>query len=131
MRSLSANRVLAPLLVVMALAAVYGLTAYSHATTVGAGRQVLPPRSAAAMSVVRACPSLGLVGSAATDVALVAAPATAGRGQAVVSRLGGTAGNPALHSLTSPGSCLSGRSGRRPRASCGARRAARDAHRVR
>jgi Family of unknown function (DUF5719) len=102
-RSLSANRVLAPLLVVIALGAVYGLAAYSHATTLGAGRQVLPPRSAAAMSVVRACPSLGLVGSAATDVALVAAPATAGRGQAVVSRLGGTAGNPALHSLTSPG----------------------------
>jgi hypothetical protein len=102
-RTLSANRVLAPLLVVIALGAVYGLAAYSHATTLGAGTQVLPPRSAAAMSVVRACPSLGLVGSAATDVALVAAPATAGRGQAVVSRLGGTAGNPALHSLTSPG----------------------------
>jgi hypothetical protein len=101
-KSVSANRVLAPLVVVIALGAVYGLTTFNRATTLGAGRQVLPPRSAAATFVMRACPSLGLPGPAAT-VALVAAPATAGRGQAEVSRLGGTASTRPLHRLTNPG----------------------------
>jgi hypothetical protein len=102
-KGVSANRVLVPLIVVVALAAVYGLATYGRVITLGAGRQVLPPRSAPAKSVMRACPSLGLAGSSAADVALIAAPATSGQGQAEVSRLGGTAGSVPLHSLTSPG----------------------------
>jgi succinylarginine dihydrolase len=86
-KGLSANRVLVPLIVVVALAAVYGLATYGRSVTLGAGRQVLPPRSAPATSVMRACPSLGLAGSSAADVALIAAPATPGQGQAEVSRL--------------------------------------------
>jgi hypothetical protein len=96
-------RVLVPLLVVVALGAVYGLVTYGRSTTLGAGRPVPPPRSAAATSVMRACPSPGLAGSAATNVALIAAPATAGQGQAEVSRLTGTASTTVLRSLTSPG----------------------------
>jgi hypothetical protein len=102
-RSHSANRILVPLAVVVVLAAVYGLVTFGRTATLGAGRQVLPPRSAAAQSVMRACPSLGLAGSAPTNVALIAAPATAGQGSAQVSRLGGTAGTTPLRSLTSPG----------------------------
>jgi hypothetical protein len=102
-KALSASRVLPPLIVVLALAAVYGLTTYGRVTTLGAGRQVQPPRSAAATSVMRACPSLGLAGSAAADIALIAAPATSGQGQAEVSRLGGAAGPLPLHRLASPG----------------------------
>ena len=102
MKGLNA-RVLVPLLVVVALGAVYGLVAYGRSTTLSASRPVLPPRSAPATAVMRACPSLGLAGSAASDVALIAAPATAGQGQAQVSRLGGTASTTVLHSLTSPG----------------------------
>jgi hypothetical protein len=101
-RALNA-RVLVPLLAVVALGAVYGLVAFGRSTTLGAGRPVLPPRSAPATSVMRACPSLGLAGSAASDVALIAAPATAGQGQAEVSRLSGTASTSVLRSLTSPG----------------------------
>ena len=95
-------RILVPLLVVVALGAVYGLVTYGRSATLGPGRPV-PPRSAAATSVMRACPSLGLAGSAPSDVALIAAPATAGHGQAQVSRLGGTASATVLRSLTSPG----------------------------
>ncbi|HUL28600.1 MAG TPA: DUF5719 family protein [Streptosporangiaceae bacterium] len=103
MTSLRANRVIAPLAVVIVLGAVYALTTFGRSATLGAGRQVPPPRSAAATSVMRACPSPGLASSAATDVALIAAPATAGRGQAEVSRLAGAAGTTPLHSMTSPG----------------------------
>jgi Family of unknown function (DUF5719) len=99
----SAKRVLVPLAVVIVLAAVYGLASLGRTATLGAGTQVVPPRSAAAAAVVRACPSLGLAGSPAADVALVAAPATSGQGQAEVSRLGGTSATAVLSSLTKPG----------------------------
>jgi hypothetical protein len=102
-RSLSANRIAVALVVVVVLAAVYGLVTFGRTATLGAGRQVLPPRSAAVASVMRACPSLGLAGSAAAGVALIATPATPGQGSAQVSRLGGTSGTTPLHSLTSPG----------------------------
>jgi hypothetical protein len=92
---------------------------FSRTATLGPGRPVLPPRSAAATSVVRACPSPGLAGSAATGVALVAAPVTAGQGHAEVSRLGATASTSPLHRLTNPG-----------RLSVATVRAARTAHRV-
>jgi hypothetical protein len=92
------NRVVAPLAVVVAVGAVYGLTTLRHATTFGDGRQLVPPAAAAATSVVSGCASLG--GPAAGDVALIAAPATAGTGQAQLIRLGG---GKSLPSLTQPG----------------------------
>jgi Family of unknown function (DUF5719) len=102
-KGLGGKRVLVPLAVVIALAAVYGLASFGRTATLGAGRPVVPPRSAAATSVVQACPSLGLAGAPTADVALVAAPATAGQGQAQVSRLGGTAATAVLSSVTRPG----------------------------
>jgi hypothetical protein len=101
--SLTARRILVPLAVVVALGAVYALTAFGRTTSLGGGRQVPPPQGAAAMSVMRACPSAGLAGSATTAVALVAAPATAGQGQAAVNRLGGTARTHPLRRMTDPG----------------------------
>ena len=102
MKSVSASRVLAPLAVVIVLAAVYGLTMVNHTATLGGGRQVLPPRSAAVMSVMRACPSLGLAGPAA-GAALVAAPASSGQGLAEVSRIDGTATASPFRRVTNSG----------------------------
>ena len=103
MNSVIAKRILVPLAAVVLLGAVYALTAFGRTTSLGEGKQVTPPRSAAATSVMRACPSAGTASSATAAVALVAAPATAGPGQAEVSRLGGTAGIHSLHRLTNPG----------------------------
>jgi hypothetical protein len=102
-KSLTAKRILVPLGVVLVLGAVYALAAFGRAASLGAGTQVPPPQSAPATSVMRACPSAGMASSATTGVALVAAPATAGQGQAEVNRLGGTAGTHPLHSVTNPG----------------------------
>jgi hypothetical protein len=101
--SVIAKRILVPLAAVVVLGAVYALTAFGRTTSLGEGKQVTPPRSAAATSVMRACPSAGTASSATAAVALVAAPATAGPGQAEVSRLGGTAGIHSLHRVTNPG----------------------------
>jgi Family of unknown function (DUF5719) len=101
--NLTAKRILVPLGVVVVLAAVYALAAFGRTTPLGAGKQPPPPRSAPATSVMRACPSAGMASSATTGVALVAAPATAGQGQADVNRLGGTAGTHPLHRATNPG----------------------------
>ena len=103
MNSLTARRILVPLAVVVALGAVYALAAFGRTASLGGGQQVPPPQSAAATSVMRACPSAGMAGSATTGVALVAAPATAGPGQAEVSRLGGTASTRPLRRMTDPG----------------------------
>ena len=103
MNSVTARRILVPLAAVVVLGAVYALTAFGRTASLGAGKQVPPPQSAPATAVMRACPSAGMASSATTGVALVAAPATAGQGQAEVSRLGGTAGTHPLHRVTNPG----------------------------
>lgn len=103
MKSLTAKRILVPLGVVVVLGAVYALTAFGRTASLGAGQQAPPPQSAPATSVMRACPSAGMASSATTGVALVAAPATAGQGQAELSRLGGTASTHPLHRVTNPG----------------------------
>lgn len=103
MKSLTAKRILVPLCVVVVLGAVYALTAFGRTSSLGAGKQAPPPQSAPATSVMRACPSAGMATSATTGVALVAAPATAGQGQAELSRLGGTASTHPLHRVTDPG----------------------------
>jgi hypothetical protein len=102
-KSLTAKRILVPLGVVVVLGAVYALTAFGRTASLGAGQQAPPPQSAPATSVMRACPSAGMASSATTGVALVAAPATAGQGQAELSRLGGTASTHPLHRVTNPG----------------------------
>jgi hypothetical protein len=101
-KGLSANRILAPVLVVIALGAVYGLASFGSSTRLGASGLVGTPRSAAATSVVRACPLPGMAGSGGGNVALVTVPAATGAGQAQLTRLGGTA-SAALRSLTHPG----------------------------
>ena len=103
MKSVTAKRILVPLAVVLVLGTVYTLTAFGRTASLGAGKQVPPPQSAAARSVMRACPSAGMAGSTTAAVALVAAPATAGQGQAEVSRLGGTSSTHPLHRVTNPG----------------------------
>ena len=103
MKSLTAKRILVPLGVVVVLGAVYALAAFGRTASLGADKQTPPPQSAPATSVMRACPSAGMASSATTGVALVAAPATAGQGQAEVNRLGGTAGTHPLHRVTNPG----------------------------
>lgn len=102
MKGLSANRILAPLAVVILLGAVYGLAASGSSVRLGGAGLLTSPRSVAATSVVRACPLPGLAGSGAANVALVTLPATAGPGQAQVTRLGGP-GTTQLQSLTHPG----------------------------
>jgi len=101
--SVTAKRIMVLLAVVVVLGAVYALTAFGRTTSVGAGKQVPPPQAAPATSVMRACPSAGMATSTTAAVALVAAPATAGQGQADVSRLGGIASTHPLHSVTNPG----------------------------
>ena len=103
MNSVTAKRILVPLAAVVALGAVYALTAFSRTASPGPGTQVPPPQSAPATAVMRACPSAGMASSATTGVALVAAPATAGQGRAEVSRLGGTASTRPLRLVTNPG----------------------------
>jgi hypothetical protein len=115
----SANRILAPLAAVILLGAVYGLATYGSSVRLGGSGQLPPPRIAAATSVVRACPLPGLATSGAAKVALVTLPATAGPGQAQVTRLGGSSTAP-LQSLTHPGQLWLGP----VRASASARRAA-------
>jgi len=101
--SVTAKRILVPLAAVVALGAVYALTAFGRTASPGPGTQVPPPQSAPATAVMRACPSAGMASSATTGVALVAAPATAGQGRAEVSRLGGTASTRPLRLVTNPG----------------------------
>ena len=103
MNSVTAKRILVPLAVVVVLGAVYALTAFGRTSSLGASKQVPPPQTAPATSVMRACPSAGMASSTTAAVALVAAPATAGQGQAELSRLGGTASTHPLHSVTNPG----------------------------
>lgn len=92
------NRVVAPLAVLAAVAAMYGLTTLSHSATIADARPQSPPLAAPASSAVSGCVSLG--GQATGNVALIAAPATAGGGQAQLTRL--AAGKP-LPTVSQPG----------------------------
>jgi hypothetical protein len=102
-RRLLANRYLLALLVVMALAAVYGLASLSRPGAVTAGAASSGAR-ATVSSATRACPGPGSTNSATASVALAAS--SAGAGEAQVSRLSSagsaTAAAP-LQVLTQPG----------------------------
>jgi len=103
-RRLFANRYLLGLLVVMAVAAEFGLASVSHSAAITDGQQAPGQPRVAVSTVVRACPGPGSVGATASAVALAAA--STGTGQAKVTRLtpAGAATAPApLHVLTQPG----------------------------
>lgn len=87
-----ARRALPPVIIAAVLAGAYGIVTQVKPVTVGTGRLESPPRSAPVASVVRACPSPGAENSA--GVAVIAAPATAGSGRALVSRLQDPSGSP-------------------------------------
>ena len=95
------RRLLPGLIVIVALAAVYGLAAAGHPVSLAAGSQVPQPRSAPVSTVQLACPMPGQVNIPGSGVALIAAPATTGSGRVQVSRLTGT-GSPLL-TATQPG----------------------------
>src|SRR5215472_759151 len=99
---MSAGRMLPRAGVVLALAAAGGLAVWNHTVTVAAGQPVPQPHAVAASTVLRACPAPGLTGSLAAHLAVIAGPASAGSGRAVVTYSGATSGTP-LVSLTQPG----------------------------
>jgi Family of unknown function (DUF5719) len=102
-RRFFANRYLLALLVVMALAAEFGLASVSH-SAVTAGPRAPGPARAAVSAVVRACPAPGSAGATASGVALAAA--STGTGRAEVTRLtpaGAAAPSAPLYVLTQPG----------------------------
>jgi hypothetical protein len=102
-RRLLANRYLLALLVVMALAAVYGLASLSRSGAVTAGAASSSAR-ATVSSAVRACPGPGSTSSTTSSVALAAS--SAGVGNAEVTRLspaGSAAPAAPLQVLTQPG----------------------------
>jgi Family of unknown function (DUF5719) len=101
-RSTIANRAISLAVLAAAIAAAAGLAVWKHTVTLAASTAAPQPRSAPVSTVVRACPAPGLAGAPASQVALIAGPASPGSGRAVVSRLGGATGAP-LASLTQPG----------------------------
>ena len=106
MRRLLANRFVLALLVLLALGGLYGIAGLSHPVAVA---QSTAPRlsRATVSSAVRACPAPGSAGATSGGVAIAAAPAaTAGPGQAAVSRLtptGSATVGAALRTFAVPG----------------------------
>ncbi len=99
---MNANRMLPRAGVVLALAAAAGLAVWHHTVTLAAGQPVPQPHTVPVATALRACPAPGLTGSPTAHVALIAGPASAGTGRAVVNYFGATQGTPLL-SLTKPG----------------------------
>ncbi len=128
MRRLFANKLVIGVLVVLALAAQYGLAWLSHPVAASSGRLLAPPGRASVTAAIRACPLPGSISG--SQVALIAATAAAGQagqagaGTAVVSRLsaaGSAAAGRSLITRTQPGvltrekiPLASARSGRLP-----------------
>ena len=102
MRSTIANRAISLAVLAVAIAAAAGLAVWRHTVTLAASTAEPQPHSAPVNTVVRACPAPGLAGAPASQVAVIAGPASPGSGRAVVSRLGSATGAP-LASLTQPG----------------------------
>ncbi len=103
MRRFVANRYVLALLVVMALAAEFGLATASHPATVAAGTRLPASGRVAVSSAVMACPAPGSSGATASGLALAAA--STGTGQAEVTRLspaGSAVAPAALSVLTQP-----------------------------
>jgi hypothetical protein len=99
---MSARQVLPRVGVVVALAAAAGLAVWNHTLTVAAGQPVPQARAVPVSTVLRACPAPGLAGAPTAHLAVIAGPAAAGTGRAVVTYSGTTQNGPLL-SLTQPG----------------------------
>jgi hypothetical protein len=100
-----ANRFILFGLVVLALVALAAVAWLSKPVTVSAGQQPAPLHTAAVSVGARACPSPGTPGSHNTGVAVIAAAARPGPGQATISMLsatGGSASSPLVR-LSQPG----------------------------
>jgi hypothetical protein len=103
-RRFVANRYVLGLLVVMALAAEFGLASVSHSAAVTAGPRVPGPGHAAVSAVVRACPAPGSAGATASGVALAAASSGTGRAEVTpLTAAGATTSSAPLDVLTQPG----------------------------
>lgn len=105
MRGRLRSRVWPALLVVLALAAVYGAAGLRHPAAAAARAT---PRSAraAVVSALRACPAPGAADVTAGSVALASAPGSSVHGKAVISRLspaGSSAAGPAIQTAAAPG----------------------------
>jgi hypothetical protein len=104
-RRLVANRYVLALLVVIALAAEFGLASLSrHPAALADGPRTPAPARATVSAALRACPAPGSSGATASGLAV--ATASSGSGQARVTRLApaGAATAPApLHVLNQPG----------------------------
>jgi Family of unknown function (DUF5719) len=98
------NKYVLALLVVMALAAEFGLASLSHPAALAASPRTQTPARATVSTALRACPAPGSAGATAAGLAL--ASASSGTGQAQVIRLtpsGATAPPAPLHVLAQPG----------------------------
>lgn len=106
MRKLRTSQIVLGVTVFLALGGLYGLGGVKHSFALAAGPAVSPVRSVAVRSVTRVCPSPGWVGGSGGGVAVMAAPARSGTGQAMVNRLAGTGsatGGAHLFNLAQPG----------------------------
>jgi uncharacterized protein DUF5719 len=105
-RSLLTNRFVLAALVVVVLGGLYSVAQLAHPVVFAEGAQLRPPARAAVSAAVQACPAPGTAGVTAGGIAIAAAPAAAGSGQAVVSPLspaGSSTPGAALHTVTQPG----------------------------
>ena len=109
-RDLRGSRVLAGVVVVAVLGAVYGLAGLRHTVSLAAGSVPRSSRAAAVSSVLRVCPAPGSSTSPGGGVAVMTSPASAGSSSAGaalnVTRLTGTssaAPGPQVLSITQPG----------------------------
>jgi Family of unknown function (DUF5719) len=103
-RRLVTNKYVLALLVIMALAAEFGVASASRSAALGTGSQTPPQARTTVSAALRACPAPGSAGATASGLALAAV--SSGTGQAEVTRLtaAGTIAAPApLHVLTQPG----------------------------
>jgi hypothetical protein len=103
-RRFVANKYVLALLVVIALAAEFGLASISRPAAVAAGPRTPAAARATVSAALRACPAPGSTGATASGLALAAT--SSGTGQAEVTRLSpaGAAAAPApLHVLTQSG----------------------------
>lgn len=103
MRGLLASRLMPPAIVVVALAAVYGIAMTGQPVSMAAGQTVSAPRSVPVTAVERGCPGLALAGGSSGRIALVAAPGTAGPGRAVATPLTAAGSATPLLTATRPG----------------------------
>jgi len=109
-RNLRGSRVLAAVIVVLLLGAVYGLAGLRHSMSLSAGSAPRAPRLATVTSVQRVCPAPGATTSPAGGIAVMTSPAAGGSGPAGaalnVTRLTGTGSavtGPRVLSVTQPG----------------------------